>query len=97
MKRTGGEQYSGAPRPCNALYRYESRLFSAIGGLARCTRALRVGKNLDQWAFWEIPRTAFADRLHQNAFHRLQIGNLRADLRHMRGSEAPNPGTRFFA
>src|SRR5438105_4380209 len=23
MKRTGGEQYSGAPMPCNALYRHK--------------------------------------------------------------------------
>ena len=25
MKRTGGEQYSGAPMPCNAAYKHESR------------------------------------------------------------------------
>ena len=46
-------------------------------------------KNLDQWTTWTLTAIAFTNRVGQDMFHRLEVGNLRANACDVRGSDAP--------
>jgi hypothetical protein len=71
---------------------------SPRGTLGIGTHSINIaGQNLYQRAFRPMSRIACAYGVRKNAFHRLQISDFRADLRHKRGGKAPRFGADLIA
>jgi len=63
----------------------------------RASPASVAGQNLDQRASRLLSRLTLANRIRQHSLHRLQIGDLGTDIRHMGGCEVPRLGAGIVA